>query len=261
MRAARGFTLIELIMVIVLLAIVATISVQFVTLSAQGALDVSSRQQRALSGVVISEQISRQLREALPTSVRTSTDGSCVEWIPVRAASNYLSLPNGSSPDRFEAVPLANGQSARGRVVVYGYGSNVYSNASPGPLSPPATLPAGPSPVTVTFDDGQPHRFSAQSPERRFYVVGDPLALCQSGRFLYRYENYGFNTAVASALPTSHPGRKVLAANLVPGSLQFEVMPPTLRRGAVIAFRLQLQDESSGETTTLDQEVQVRNVP
>lgn len=48
MRRAAGFTLVELIIVIVLLAIVATISVQFVALSTRGAIDVSSRQQRAL---------------------------------------------------------------------------------------------------------------------------------------------------------------------------------------------------------------------
>ena len=55
MERTRGFTLIELIMVIVLLAIVATVSVRFVALSTRGALDVSERKQRALQGVVISE--------------------------------------------------------------------------------------------------------------------------------------------------------------------------------------------------------------
>lgn len=55
MSRSSGFTLIELVIVIVLLAIVATISVQFVALSTRGALDVSSRQQRALQSVVISE--------------------------------------------------------------------------------------------------------------------------------------------------------------------------------------------------------------
>lgn len=61
MHRYRGFTLVELVIVIVLLAIVATISVRFVSLSTQGALDVSSRQQRSLAGVVISEQISLSL--------------------------------------------------------------------------------------------------------------------------------------------------------------------------------------------------------
>ena len=83
MHRYRGFTLVELVIVIVLLAIVATISVRFVSLSTQGALDVSSRQQRSLAGVVISEQISREVREAFPLSVRSN--GPCLEWLPIVA--------------------------------------------------------------------------------------------------------------------------------------------------------------------------------
>lgn len=261
MRRTGGFTLVELVIVIVLLAIVATISVQFVALSTRGAIDVGSRQQRALAGVVISEQVSRALREALSPSVRTSGDDSCIEWMPIRAASNYLNLPQGPSPDSFDAVGLPWGRSASGRVVVYGHGSNLYNLTDPGPVSPPATMPAGSPTVTVSFDGSATHRFSTKSPEKRFYMVGDPVALCQSGRFLYRYRDYGINTTVASGLPTSYPGREVLAANLEPNSLVFEVTPPTLQRGAVVSFRMVLEDTQAGEKTAISQEVQIRNVP
>lgn len=261
MRRTDGFTLVELVMVIVLLAIVATISVQFVSLSTRGAIDVGARQQRALAGVVISEQISRAVREALPTSLRTGAGGSCLEWMPILAASNYLDRPSGATPDSFQAVPLPGGRSAAGRVVIYGYGSNVFNPTNPGPISPPATLPSGAPPVTVTFDGGATHRFSAQSPERRFYVVAEPVSICQVGAFLYRYRGYGINNSPASGLPSNYPGREVLAANLVPGSLEFELTPPSLQRGAVVSFSFVLADAESGETTTIVQEVQVRNVP
>lgn len=261
MRRAAGFTLIELVMVIVLLAIVATISVQFVALSTQGAIDVSSRQQRALASVVISEQVSRELREALPTSIRTNADGSCIEWMPIRAASNYLDLPRGGTPSSFDAVPLPDGASAAGRVVVYGYGSDVYDLNNPGPVSPPASMSGSTPPATVTFDGGATHRFAAKSPERRFYIVGEPVSLCQSGRWLYRYSGYGINAAVASGLPSGMPGREVVAATLEEDSLVFEVTPPTLQRGAVVSFRFVLVDSETGESTAVNQEVQVRNVP
>ncbi|MCM0610899.1 type II secretion system protein [Marinobacter sediminum] len=257
----RGFTLIELIMVIVLLAIVATISVRFVALSTQGAIDVGSRQLRSFSAVVISEQITRSLREALPGSVRVSADGACIEWMPVQAVSNYLNLPSGPNPDSFEAVPLAGGASASGRIVVYGYGSNLYSITSPGPVSPTATLPAGTPPVTVAFDGGVNHRFTAKSPERKFFVIQEPRTFCQQGSFLFRFRNYGIQSSVAALLPTSVPEREVLAGNLVPASLNFEVVPPTLQRNAVVSFRFQVQSQQSGEVTDVSQEVQVRNVP
>ncbi|WP_166258843.1 type II secretion system protein [Marinobacter salicampi] len=259
MAPRNGFTLVELIIVIVLLAIVATVSVRFVALSTSGAIDTSARQQRALAGVVISERISRALREALPTSVRTN--GSCIEWMPTVAASNYLDLPRGGNPVSFEAVPLAGGLAASGRVVVYGYGGDLYTPSSPGPISPPATMPGGTSLVTVTFDGGATHRFNTNSPEKRFYVVTDPVTFCQSGRFLYQYANYGIQNSIGTSLPAAMPNREVLAATLQTGSLNFEVTPPTLQRGAVVAFTLVLEDTDSGESMTVRQEVQIRNVP
>ncbi|GHD48973.1 MSHA biogenesis protein MshO [Marinobacter persicus] len=261
MRRATGFTLVELVMVIVLLSIVATISVQFVALSTQGAIDVGSRQQRALSSVVISEQISRSLRAALPTSIRTNTDQSCIEWMPIIAASTYQGLPVGNTPNSFVALPLPDERSASGRVVVYGYGSNVYDLTNPGPISPLATMPSGTAPVAVTFDNGAIHRFSAQSPEKRFYIVDNPRTFCQQGRFLYRYKDYGINATPASNLPVSMPDREVLAANLRENTLQFDVEPQSLQRGAVVSFRMVLEDTGTRETTNLSQEVQIRNVP
>lgn len=258
---ARGFTLVELVMVIVLLAIVATISVRFVALSTQGAVDVGSRQLRSFSAVVISEHVSRALREALPGSIRVNGDGSCIEWMPVVAVSNYLNLPGGSNPDSFEAAPLAGGDSASGRVVVYGYGSNLYSTGSPGAVSPEATLPAGSAPVTVTFDGGANHRFATKSPERKFFVIEEPRTFCQQGSFLFRYRDYGIQGTVAAALPATMPTREVVAGNLVPGSLNFEVVPPTLQRSGVVSFRFQVRSPQSGEVTSVSQEVQVRNVP
>src|SRR6056297_2586468 len=104
MVRSRGFTLVELIMVIVLLAIVATISVQFVALSTQGAIDTGERQQRALKAVVISEQISRMLREAFPLSVRP-TGAGCIEWLPIAGATTYVDLPAGNA-STIEVVPF-----------------------------------------------------------------------------------------------------------------------------------------------------------
>ncbi len=104
MRRAAGFTLVELVIVIVLLAIVATISVQFVALSTRGAIDVSARQQRALQGVVISEQISRELREAFPLSIRVA--GNCLEWLPIEAGTAYTDLPDGGNT--IAVAPFAN---------------------------------------------------------------------------------------------------------------------------------------------------------
>jgi MSHA biogenesis protein MshO len=52
-----------------------------------------------------------------------------------------------------------------------------------------------------------------------------------------------------------------MAATLVNNSLSFQVTPPSLQRGAVVSLSFVLEDTGSGETTAINQEVQVRNVP
>ncbi len=261
MLRRNGFTLIELIMVIVLLSIVAVVSVRFVSLSTRGALDTSARQLRSLQAVVISEQITRELREAFPLSVRSS--GSCLEWLPLEAGTNYLSLTSGPSFDEIEIAAFGQVPAVGStRAVVYGYGTSattaadLYSGDDPGPVSETiSAIDNGASPATITLSGS--HQFSATSPAKRLFVVGEPVSLCQSGRFLHRYSGY----APTSAQPTPPAGTpEVLAANLT-GTVDFDFQPATLQRAAVVQFTFELASDDGAETTTVSQEVQIRNVP
>ncbi|MDY6841908.1 MAG: prepilin-type cleavage/methylation domain-containing protein, partial [Pseudomonadota bacterium] len=232
----------------------------FVTLSTQGALDVGSRQQRALQGVVVSEQVSRELRHAFPISVRTS--GSCIEWLPTLSATAYVRLTHGPDFDKIEVAPFASAPSlGDARALVYGYGSattnDLYDTSNPGPVSPLiSNIDNSVSPAVISLSAA--HRFSQRSPERRVFVVGSPISYCQSGRFLYRYSDYG--ASPSQPTPPATATREVLAANLT-GTVDFSFAPATLQRGALVSFTFTLEDPRSGETTTVSQEVQIRNVP
>lgn len=260
MARQSGYTLIELIMVVVLLSIVATVSVRFVVLSTQGALDASARQLRALQSVVISEQLTRDLREAFPLSVRST--GSCIEWLPMEAGTNYLNLPitpvNQIQIAEFAQPPSVSNK----RVVIYGYGTtagDIYTGANPGPVSSAVsginnTASPG-SPATISLSAN--HRFDTSSPARRLFLVGEPVSICQSGRFLYRYSGYS-PTLNQPAPPAVTP--EVLAAS-VTGTVNFQFQPATLQRAAVVQFTFDLVSADGSETTTVSQEVQIRNVP
>lgn len=262
-RQSKGYTLIELVMVIVLLSIVAFGSVQFVAFSTQGALDVSNRQQRAMAAVVVSEQISRALRGALPGSVRITADQRCIEFMPVLSASRYVAVPIASAASQFAAAAIPNGP-VSGRLVVYPLGGgNLYSPTSPGVITPQnASVPAGINQITVTL--GAAHQFLTDSPTRRFFVVGTPQAFCQSGDALYRYSNYGLIAnvgALQGALPTTAPNRELVVRPLLANSALFNYVPESLQRNGVATFAFVLTDDDSTETLDVTQEVQIRNVP
>lgn len=265
MRRYRGFTLIELVMVIVLLSIVALISVKFVSDSTRGAIDTGQRQQRGIAVSVISEQISRALRQALPGSIRVTPDSRCVEYIPILGASVYVSVPRSKPASSFEAVALSPTAALTGYIAVYPItGSSLYSPSTTGGLSSSvATVPAGTGKVTVTFASGT-QQFPADSPTNRFFVVGSPMAFCGAGNFLYRYRNYGFVSDVStlqSKLPATYPKREVLGAPMQSNSVSFVYQQPTLHRNGDVTFNYTLIDAASGETTPVTQEVQIRNVP
>lgn len=264
MRRAAGFTLVELVMVIVLLAIVATISVQFVAFSTQGAIDASDRQQRALKAVVVSEQITRMLREAHPLSIRrTGPTNNCLEWQPIEGATRYSRLPQGGGTE-IEVVPFYEEPTGDGmRAVVYGYGGPTadvadwfYSSplSNPGPISPPiANFNNNTDPATITLTSS--HRFTAQSPARRVFVVSQPNSLCsESGNLLVLYSNYNIDESYGS-------GTSAILVGDLGGPAEFTFTPATLRRSALVTFSFELMSPGSSETLNVSQEVQIRNVP
>lgn len=261
----KGFTLTELIIVIVLLGIISVIPISFIRYSAQGALDTANRQRLAMAAGVVSEQISRDMRLALPGSVRLNASGRCLEFIPIIASTVYRNAPTRSARPGFPVLPLSGGASSAGHAVIYSYAATtneLYNPTTPGVLSPmTATLPTGSGTVNLTFDTGS-HQFITDSPLRRVFIVSTPVTFCQEGRFIYRYSNYGFQPTVGASLPdTFADGREVIGAPLEPGSLLFSVVPPSLRRNGLVTFEFALQSAQSAERIYVAQEVQLRNVP
>ena len=104
MPKQKGFTLVELIMVIVLLGIVATISTQFVSFSVRGAIDVGDRQQRALKAVVLSERLSRELRQAVPGSLEVNESLNCLKFVPALNGGVYQEVFDEDGSSSYEPV-------------------------------------------------------------------------------------------------------------------------------------------------------------
>lgn len=256
-----GFTLIEMIIVIVLLGIMSVGSVRFISQTTQGVIDAGERQRVASIGLVAMEKMSRELRQALPNSIRVDGTNECIEFVPIAGGSEYTSIPILTASTTITAIKTGYAGSLNttyDRVAVFPTVlSQVYGGADPGPISPLiATLPSTTPTETITLSSN--HQFLSDSPERRMFIVKGPVTFCYGSGYLYRYKNYGFQSTMGASRPTTFAaGREVVVSNL--SGATFTYVPASLSRNGVVKINLALID--GGETQILDYEVIIRNVP
>lgn len=95
MRALFGFTLIELISVIVLMSIVMLGITGFIGTGVQIYVDATERDQLLGDSRFVIERMNREIRQALPNSIRLAGDAQahCLEYIPVRWSTFYEEVP------------------------------------------------------------------------------------------------------------------------------------------------------------------------
>lgn len=264
-RVTLGFTLIEIIVVIVIIGILGVGITNFMGRSVQGFMDTADRQQVSSIAWIVSEKLSRSFRDALPNSFRindASGSGACIEYIPTVAGTDYLTVPVLTAASSFEVVPFASYTNAdvdsvQDRVAIYPNTlTGLYGLANPGVISGTIdSLSAGSTTNAILVTLNASHQFLTDSPTHRLYVVQNPEMFCFEGSFLNFYQDQGFQSSIPD--PSTLSG-SVVANNMSNG--QFTYTPGTLSRGGVITIQFDVS-ETVGLTQSIAQEVQVRNVP
>ena len=273
-RRQQGFTLIELIVVIVVLAIISFGSTQYIVNSVESYMDTAMRERQGSAARVAVEKISRELRNALPNSARTSALGECIEFMPVLGGSIYTSLPlTPAASNAFRSVPfIISGGPEIGRVAVYPLNPDeIYNPATDSTTASSISPPLDPSVITADLEGSteilvqlsRAHQFPLDSPVRRWFMVSEPVSFCvDNAAKLFRYSGYGFNLVQPTpggfgGLNEQVSGGRSLLAVGVSGS--FVVQPATLQRNALVQLDLDFRER--GEGLTIKHEVQLRNVP
>jgi MSHA biogenesis protein MshO len=258
-----------MIVVIAITGILAAVVAVFIRRPVEGYLDAARRAELTDIADTALRRITRDLRTALPNSIRITSAGNVtyLEYLQTSGGGRYRAEPDSSGTGNildfvtadvsFDVIGTMPSLAAGNSIVIYnlsptGSIANAYSGDNRGAYSSNTATAITLSPAML---------FPYQSPGKRFQVVEhavtyacDPLPA--GAGVLRRYWNYG----IVDPQPTPPAGgsNALLASNISGCSFTYSVSGPTARTG-VLALNLQV--EQAGEKVQLFQQVHVNNVP
>lgn len=271
-----GFTLIELVMVIVILGIVGGMVAVFM----RGPIDayIAGGRRATLTDVADTtiRRVTRDLRTALPNSIRTPTN-QCIEFIPTKTGGRYRTEDTGAGNNldftiadatfnmlgNNGALPaeqriVAGAAGVGDVVVVYNLGiagADAYANNNTARVTGIAN--GAETAITIV-----PTLFPLASGGNRFQVIpaGEPVVgyVCTGDGTLRRYVQ-----ALPYPLPAACPALAAVAASPIlarnVGACNFTVGAVNLQRNSLVTLSLQLTE--AGEVVSLQNEVHASNTP
>lgn len=273
---ARGFTLIELIIVIILLGIMGTFVFNYVGFSAQIYSDATAREQLISQSRFAMERLTAELRNALPRSVRVSADNDkmCLEYMPIITSSQYLYIPRtptDTSPLHGFAPVVPAGQSLVGKYLVVGaVNSNYIYGVSDQRRKEITAVTINDAEIEIEFS-GTAH-FSGSSPAQRYYVTNHPVSWCynQTTQKLWRFTGYGLQANTPTLMTLQNGGgiqAEVMATGMTNNltlpipEYPFLVDEATLVRTSLIQLDWRFTHPRTDESIQLLHEVHIANVP
>ena len=290
-RPARpsGFTLIEMVMVIVILGVVGSIVAVFMKRPVDAYFDSARRASLTDAADTTVRRMSRDIRKSLPNSLRLPSSGSpsaCIEFIPTRTGGRYRADVNSAgsgdplvftaadtSFDMFglnSALPADQQVRANDLVAVYNLGitgadaynldnTSAVSAVAAGSLANETKITIASKLFPLASGSSRFHVIPGDEPVITYVCSGAGTSAAGDGTgTLYRYVR-----TLAAAYPTPATctvppaGTPALAQNV--STCSFVYNGSDLARNALVQLTIGLT--RSGETASLYHEVHVDNTP
>lgn len=276
-KTSMGFTLIEMIVVIVITGIIGGIVAIFIRAPVQGYVDSARRAELTDIADTALRRMARDVRVAVPNSLRVTGGGTVVEFIPTKDGGRYRAdalgdvLNFGVTDGSFDVIgtPIP---FAVGDYIVVGStqsdGSLPYTETAAGVLRPYASQSVVAGIQTVNFTNTTLPD-SAELSSQRFDVVdgtqqavtyaceNDPAAASGDGTLkLVRHWKYWTGVGNIHAAYSAGGSSAILASKVSACVLDYGVVN---QRFGLLAVRLTLT--SGGESVSLYNEIHVNNSP
>ncbi len=280
-----GFTLIELVVTLVISAIVVSFVSLFISGSVRGFTDQTRRARLVDSATSALQRMGRDVRRALPNSVRTTTAAgvTALEMLSTVDGARYRAQPPGAAAQILDFAAADGSFNALGPFTQVtkpfsstGHYLAIYNVGVPGAdayelanvITPAGTqigiavdgAAAGEDRVTLS----PAFMFAYGSPTQRVFLLDGPVTyLCDGvAGTLMRYQGYSIASSQASV--DSHGellaagATASLMANQIVGCT-FTYTPGTAERGGLLA--LSITASAQGESVSMLSQVHVDNVP
>ena len=269
---SRGVTLLEMVIVLSITAVIAGAVAVFITRPVESYADAVQRAELTDIADTALRRMTRDLRTALPNSIRITTVAGVVylEFLQTSGGGRYRAqadsggmgdtLDFSSTDSTFDVIGAMPAFAGGERIVIYnlsnsGTVANAYDPAS-------ANRADYSSNAGGVITLAAPIQFSFPSPGNRFQVVEYAVTYeCNpngGAQWLRRYWNYGIS--IGQSTPPVTPNVALLANDVLGCAFTYNPSGPGGRYG-IVQLELRIQRAATGEVIRLFQQVHVSNVP
>jgi MSHA biogenesis protein MshO len=284
-RAARGFTLVEAIIVMVVIGVLGAIVAVFIRAPIQGYADSVARAEVTDEADLALRRIARDLRLALPNSIRVTPDGAALELLLTKTGGRYLSAEDGMPGQVLDFIEPANrsftvvgpmpglARAVAGDdfVVV----NNLGEGMAPADAYQLASLERNIAKIEqvdmaaglITLQDNPFARQNPPmpSPSQRFQVISGPVTYrcaAQADGTLVLSRHWGYPITARQGVPAAGSGNVALVATHLADCRIFDADNAAARRSALVLLRLALRARNGTDPIIqLVQQVHVDNTP